>query len=70
MYHPSSFGLVSLDVKSQEVKAIIDMRDEGLFFGQLQVKLVFQEVFNFLLGLFHTFYSVIAENDKIIRISG
>ena len=69
MYYPSSFWLASLDVKSQEVKAVIDMGDKGLFFGQLQVQFVFQEVSDFLLGLFHAFYPVIAEDDKVISIS-
>ena len=59
-----------LDMKSKKVKAVIDMGDKGLFFGQLQVQLVFQEIFDLLLGLFHTFYAVIAEDDKVIRISG
>lgn len=67
--HLTSFWPVSLDVKTQEVEAIIDMCDACLFIGQLQVQFVFQIIFDLLPGLFYPFYIVLTENDKIIRVS-
>ena len=39
MHYPASFGFTSLDMKSKEVKPIIEMREERLFFGQFEVEL-------------------------------
>lgn len=65
MSDPSSFGLTTLNVKTQEREAVVDVGDHGLRRRQLQVEFMGEKVSNLLLGRLHTGHGVIADDDEV-----
>src|SRR5690606_7716299 len=48
MHHPASFGVGSLDMKSQKGEPVVDMGKQRLFFGQFEMELGLEILSDFL----------------------